>query len=120
MSQSPQFKSKFERNFAATLRKKGIGAEYEPEKVPYVLNCIYLPDFKLKNGVYLELKGELDAISRRKMLAVKQQNPHLDIRFVFMRASNKLRKGSKVTYAKWAEDHGFKWCEGMPPKSWFL
>lgn len=111
--------SQFERDFAKTLKKKGIKADYEPIRVPYILECTYVPDFRLSNGILLELKGELDIISRRKMLAVKQQNPQLDIRFVFMRASNKLRKGSKVTYAKWAEDHGFKWCEGYPPKEWF-
>ena len=119
MSQAPQFKSKFESNFAKAIKAKGIVADYEPEKLAYTLECVYLPDFKLKNGVYLELKGVLDAISRRKMLAVKRQHPSLDIRFVFMKASNRLRKGSKTTYAQWAESHGFKWCEGMPPPGWF-
>ena len=113
------YRSMFEVNFAASLKARGVEAVYEPEKLPYTLHYDYVPDFKLSNGVYLECKGKLDPDSRRKMLAVKRQHPSLDIRFVFMRASNRLRKGSKTTYAQWAESHGFKWCEGMPPKDWF-
>ena len=44
------------------------------------------------------------------MKAVKKSNPDLDIRFVFQAPYNKIYKGSKTTYAKWAERHDFKWC----------
>jgi hypothetical protein len=37
-------------------------------------------------------------------------NPDLDIRFVFQAPFNKIYKGSKTTYAKWAEKSGFPWC----------
>jgi len=44
------------------------------------------------------------------MKAVKAANPDLDIRFVFQTPYNKIYKGSKTTYAKWADKHGFPWC----------
>jgi hypothetical protein len=44
------------------------------------------------------------------MRAVKAANPDLDVRFVFQTPYNKIYKGSKTTYAKWAEKHGFLWC----------
>ncbi len=65
---------------------------------------------KYENGVYLETKGHLVEKDRRKMIAVKKQNPDLDIRFVFQTPYNKIYKGAKSTYAQWAEKHGFKWA----------
>jgi len=62
------------------------------------------------NGVYVETKGHLTEEDRRKMKAVKAANPELDIRFVFQAPYNKIYKGSKTTYAKWCEKHGFKWA----------
>jgi hypothetical protein len=44
------------------------------------------------------------------MKAVKQANPDVDIRFVFQSPFNKINKGSKTTYAAWAERNGFPWC----------
>jgi hypothetical protein len=58
----------------------------------------------------LETKGHLSEEDRRKMRAVKAANPDLDVRFVFQTPYNKIYKGSKTTYAKWAEKHGFLWC----------
>ena len=44
------------------------------------------------------------------MLAVKRDNPDLDIRFVFQKPFLTIYKGSKTTYAQWCEKHGFPWC----------
>ena len=60
------------------------------------------PDFFLPNGVIIEAKGFFKPSDRRKMLAVKEAHPELDIRFVFMR-DNTLSKSSKTTYSMWAE-----------------
>ena len=43
------------------------------------------------------------------MLAIKQQRPDLDIRFVFQR-NNSLTSKSKNTYGDWCDKHGFQWC----------
>jgi len=105
-----KFRSGLEEKVADLLSNLGVSYEYESTKVPYILQCNYTPDFLLKNGVFLETKGHLTEEDRRKMKAVKLCNPELDIRFVFQAPYNKIYKGSKTTYAKWAEKHGFPWC----------
>lgn len=100
-------------------------AAYEPEYLSYRLEETrrYLPDFTIrtKHGcrlIYIEGKGKFTAIDRKKMLLVKAQHPHLDIRFVFYRANAKIRKGSQTTHAMWAEKHGFPWADKAIPKEW--
>jgi len=105
-----RFRSGLEEKVSDLLLELGVKYEYESTKVPYVLQCNYTPDFLLPNGVFLETKGRLTDEDRRKMKAVKKSNPDLDIRFVFQAPFNKIYKGSKTTYAKWAEKHGFPWC----------
>lgn len=104
------YRSKLEEKVADLLSKLGVPYEYESKLVPYVIHYNYKPDFILSNGIYLETKGLFDPEDRRKMVAVKEANPDLDIRFVFQAPYNKIRKGSKTTYAQWADKHGFKWC----------
>lgn len=104
------FRSGLEEKVSDLLSSLGVKYEYESTKVPYVLQCNYTPDFLLPNGVYLETKGELTQEDRRKMKAVKEAHPDLDIRFVFQSPFNKIYKGSKTTYAQWCEKHGFKWA----------
>jgi len=104
------YRSGLEEKVADLLSSLKVKFEYESTKVPYILQCNYTPDFLLPNGIYLEVKGRLTTEDRRKMLAVKKSNSELDIRFVFQAPFNKLYKGSKSTYAKWADKHGFPWC----------
>jgi len=69
--------------------------------------------------VILEAKGYFKPVDRRKMLAVKHDNPELDIRFVFQAPHNTLSKESKTTYAMWADKNDFKWCASSDiPLSW--
>jgi hypothetical protein len=79
---------------------------------------IYTPDFRLPNGIFIETKGRFVLEDRKKHLLIKQQSPELDIRFVFQNAKNKLRKGSKTTYADWCTKNGFQYCEGTIPSEW--
>lgn len=104
------YRSGLEEKVADLLSSLKVKYEYESTKVAYTLKCNYTPDFLLPNGIYLEVKGRLTTEDRRKMLAVKKDNPELDIRFVFQAPFNKLYKGSKSTYAKWADKYGFPWC----------
>lgn len=97
--------------------------EYEPDKLPFVQPIqkrYYVPDFKLKDKVYIEAKGRLTPQDRKKMLWVKEQYPDYTFFLLFGNASNKLTKKSKTTYAMWAEKHGFKWCDVRDgiPKTW--
>lgn len=91
------------------LDKENVPFLYEAERFPYVTESKYTPDFFLTNGVILECKGFFKPSDRRKMLAVKQQHPDLDLRFVFQR-NNTLSKSSKTTYGDWCDKHGFPWC----------
>ena len=102
-------RSGLEIQVAELLDELKIDYEYEPDKVNYVIEARYIPDFKV-GDVYLATKGFFKPSDRRKMLAVKKCNPDLDIRLVFQAPYNKISKRSKTTYAKWADKHGFPWC----------
>ena len=115
-----RFRSKFEAAVAASLKKRGLNFHYEGQALSYVIQAFYTPDFILPNGVIVETKGLFDSDDRRKMVAVKEQNPHLDIRLCFMKADVKLSRAPRsLTYWQWAERHGFLWSEGHIPTTWF-
>ena len=103
------YRSQLEERVAKKLDGGCVPYLYEASKYDYTLTSNYTPDFFLPNDVILEVKGFFKPSDRRKMLAIKQQHPDLDIRFVFQR-NNTLTKNSKSTYGDWAEKHGFPWC----------
>jgi hypothetical protein len=51
-------------------------------------------------------------------LLIKEQHPDLDIRLLFQNAYNKIRKGSKTTYAMWCEKKGILYAHKQIPKQW--
>lgn len=114
------YRSFFEQDISTQIGDERFS--YESLELKYTIpesKHKYTPDFPLSNGIILEAKGKLDPETRAKMILVRDQNPDKDIRFVFMKANNKIRKGSKTTYAMWAEKNGFKYCEGPSiPKEW--
>ena len=112
------FRSDFEFKTAQQLEALGVDYEYETQSYDYVIESTYTPDFIFPNGVIIENKGVLTPADRRKMRAVKEQYPDLDIRFLFQRGKNKLNKNSKTTYLQWAEKHGFPSADGKVPSSW--
>lgn len=107
-------RNKFEKKLEQQLRRSKCDYDYESERIPYTLNGIYIPDFRLRLGskhiIYIEAKGYLRPEHKRKMVAVKRQHPELDIRFVFYRHVE--------IYIKWADKHGFPWAIGSIPKEW--
>ena len=116
------FKSGLEETISIQIESKGIKVEYETEKVNYTIPAsshTYKPDFKLPNGIRVETKGRFVLTDRKKHLLVKEQNPTLDIRFVFTNSRNKINKKSKTTYADWCEKHGFKYADKVIPDEWF-
>ena len=104
-----KFRSGLEEQVAKLLEGLGVTYEYESKKVPYTIQHNYTPDFVLPNYVYLETKGYWDPADRRKILAVKRDNPAIDLRMVFQSPYNKINKNSKTTYAKWCEKHDIPW-----------
>ena len=115
------FRSKLEEKVADLLVDLGVKYEYETEKVSYVISHQYTPDFILPNGVHLECKGYWDSADRKKIKAVKEQNPDLDLRMVFQAPYNTISKKSKTTYAKYCEKLDIPWCSfANIPLNWLL
>ena len=117
----PKFRSKLEEKVATLLKELGVSYEYESTQVPYVIQHNYTPDFLLPNHVYLETKGYWDAADRRKVLAVKRDNPFIDLRMVFQSPYNTISKKSKTTYAQWCDKHNIPWTANHEiPLDWLI
>jgi len=112
------YRSGFEATLANQLKRGGVSFQYETLQLEYTKTATYTPDFILPNGIIIEAKGVWTVEDRTKHLLVRKQHPHLDIRMVFMQASNKINKRSKTTYAMWCEKKGIKYANKVIPKSW--
>ena len=104
-----KYRSGLEERVADLLSGLGITFEYESHKLAYTIQHLYCPDFTLPNGVILETKGYWEPEDRRKILAVKKDNPDVDIRMVFQSPFNTISKKSKTTYAQWCDKHDIPW-----------
>ena len=104
-----KYRSGLEEKVANLLEGLGVSYEYESKRIPYTIQHHYCPDFILPNHVLLETKGYWDAADRRKIKAVKKDNPELDLRMVFQSPFNTISKKSKTTYAMWCEKHDIPW-----------
>ncbi len=115
------FRSGLEEDVDKSLKSRGVSGEYEQHKISYskpATNHTYTPDFKLPNGIFIETKGRFVLADRQKHILIKSQHPELDIRFVFQNANNKIRKGSKTTYADWCVKNNFIYSNKEIPNSW--
>jgi|TARA_R110000751_G_scaffold39314_3_gene93515 hypothetical protein len=113
------YRSGSELSVANLLTTKKVMFDYEPEWLKYEVHLVkrYLPDFRLPNGVFLEVKGIFSSDDRKKHRLIKEAHPELDIRFVFDNPKAKLYKGAKSTYGEWCTRYGFKYCkraDGIP------
>lgn len=122
MMSAETFRSRFEGKVAQFLSTAGLPFTYEEEVIKFVQpaqNRRYTPDFVLSNGIILEVKGYLKPSDRQKHKWIKDQHPHLDIRFVFQNPYNKIYKGSKTRNCDWADKLGYPWCKGPNiPEQW--
>ena len=117
------YRSGLEEIVQAELQTQGVSGEYEQHKIEYTKPATthnYTPDFRLPNGIFVETKGRFVMEDRKKHILIKEQLPNLDIRFVFQNSKNKIRKGSKTTYADWCIKHGFKYADKTVPTEWIL
>ena len=120
-----QLKSGLEIRINKELKKAKANYKYEDVALDYTLTKKYWPDFvviverkgMVPRRMFLEVKGYFDAQSRTKMRAVKETNPHLDIRMVFDK-DNRI-SGSKMRYSDWCKKYGLPYCVGSIPKDWF-
>ena len=130
------YRSGLEKDVAQQLKKKKVQYDYEPKwgKLEYTIpakKATYLPDFyiKTKTGktIIIECKGIWVYADRLKHLLIRQSHPDLDIRFIFTNPKNKIRKGSKTTYADICDGlgkgpfKGVKWQYAAKkiPTNWF-
>jgi hypothetical protein len=115
------FRSGLEKTNARLIESAGQRVRFEEMKISYVVpetSRTYTPDFVLDNGIIVETKGKFEPSDRAKHLFIKTQHPELDIRFVFSRPQDKIRKGSPTSYAMWCDKYGFKWASKVIPAAW--
>lgn len=123
-----KYRNKFEIQTGKTLKDNKVKFEYETEKLPYTITANYIPDFiittKSKRKIYVETKGNgrsFDGASRRKLIAVKEQHPDLDIRILFWsdgKFGATRKDGTRQTQMGWAEKNGFKAAVREIPNAW--
>lgn len=114
---SKKYRSGLEEKVAADLIKRGIDFQYEHERIPYIVERKYLPDFQLPNGVYIEAKGFFRDEDCRKMKLLKKQYPDKEFRFLFQNNNTKVQS-KRFTNAQWCEKYDFQYCEGRVPEAW--
>lgn len=117
------YRSPLEEKVARQLEQAGVSFAYEGVKLDYKVptrKARYTPDFCFSKPIVIETKGWFrTAAERHKMVLVKECNPHLDIRLIFQNSNKPIYKGSPTSYAKWAEENGFKWADkGTVPSDW--
>ena len=115
------YRSGFEHTVNAELQALGIDGKYEATVLQFeqpAKKRKYTPDFQLPNGIFIETKGRFTMEDRQKHVHIRESLPDIDIRFVFMNANAKLRKGAKTTYADWCEKNNFKYATKSIPSDW--
>jgi hypothetical protein len=124
LSVEPEYRSGLESRVGKQLTEAGVRFDYEGVKLTFNIPsrpAKYTPDFPCRCPIILETKGFFynGAADRQRLVLVKEQHPEIDLRIVFQNASKPIYKGSKTSYAKWADDHGFKWADkGRVPDTW--
>ena len=133
-----EYRSRLETNVVGCLNEALIKFTYETSSFRYrfwLPNTIcsecggegkaykwrtYTPDFFLPNDIIIEAKGKMGSPERKKLIAIKEEHPDMDLRMLFMR-DNKIHKNSLTRYSVWAEKNGFPWTVsevGVVPKNW--
>ncbi len=101
------------------MRGRKVRFKYEPCKIPYTYIANYTPDFVI-GDIYIEVKGYFKPADRKKMRAVKNSHPDLDIRLWFMQDNYLSNKTKANRYSDWADKNGFPYHVGDTfPKHWF-
>jgi len=77
----------------------------------------YTPDFVLDSGLIIETKGRFTAADRRKMKAMKEQHPDVNIVMLFMR-DNALSRKSKTFYSDWCMENDYDFSIGTLKQEW--
>lgn len=110
---------------------KGATIEYEADQIPYVTQHVYIPDFTItfRDGrkLFIETKGngrQFQWDVRNKMVAVRDQNPELDIRIIFyadgrISGSKQRKSGEYFRQSDWAKKNRFLFTIREVIEEWF-
>lgn len=115
------YRSGLENDMIDELEMYNISPNYESIKMEYTIpetKHIYTPDFPVSPHIVIETKGRWVVEDRQKMLFLISQYPDISFRMIFYNANQKIKKGSKTTYAMWCDKHGIKWANKHIPKEW--
>jgi len=102
-----------------------IPSRHNPPVATYTIEHEYNPDFRLSykdfQPKYIEYKGRFDADDRKKLLAVKEQCPDVQIYLAFKYdayiSPPKVKKRKRIS--DWCKANGFVCCFKEPPQEWF-
>jgi hypothetical protein len=103
------------------MKKAGKKAKYEADRIKFVKEAHYVPDWKIREGLYVETKGYFSPSNRANLLAFREQHPNITVCLVFQNSSNKLNSKSKTTYGEWCDKHDIRWWDirkGLPKWLW--
>lgn len=119
-----RYRSQFEADIAEQLQQAGVEFRHEADRIEYRNHegkKFYVPDFTVYRPdgsvFFIEAKGWIDKAANSKMQAVRNWNPHADIRFVFQREKTKVAN-LKSTVCQWAQRHRFTHAVGVVPAEW--
>lgn len=115
------FRSGLEEAIIEQLKDVNIEPNYEAVKFDYIIpesHHVYTPDFPVCKRIVIETKGRWVVEDRQKMLLIMEQHPEIEVRMVFYNANQKIKKGSKTSYAMWCDKHGIKWANKRIPTEW--
>lgn len=115
------YRSKFEADFAKTLKANKLTADYEQDKLKYeqpASTHTYTPDWTIREGIYIETKGRFTGADRKKMLWLRDSNPGVTVYMLFMRSKVTLSKASKTTYGDWCDKNNIIWADIKDTKKW--
>lgn len=123
MARELGFRSGLEVKVAAELKAAGVEADYEAYTISYLIperSAKYKPDFILPNGIIIETKGRFTTEDRKKHRLIHEQQPHLDIRFVFSNPKSLIGKKSTTSYGLWCERLCILYAARSIPQAWLL
>ena len=115
------FRSGLEERIIKQLEEYDIKPNYEAIKLDYIIpesKHVYTPDFPVCKSIVIETKGRWVLEDRQKMLLLIEQHPEIEFRMLFYNANQKIKKGSKTSYADWCDKHNIKWANKEIPQEW--
>lgn len=108
---------KYEQAILTSLEGFGLDFKFEGVTIDYFYRAKYKPDITLGSKILIEIKTYLPYDEQRKLRAVKDSNPGIDLRILFQN-SEKPIPGGRMTHGEWADKYGFKWANESIPDDW--